>query len=219
MKYQPEPDRRAYHTQAKIQDQYDFTVLLLDTGVRHTEGSTLLWSAVDVVTWETVSIYRSKVYRESVLPISDRLRAILQRRWAESREGALWAYVFPGYDGTKRINKPRGHATLGIRKAITRAGLNRPHLVERYGPFTVHSLRHSFAAKMVQNGMPLHELRDLLGHTTVKTTERYAHLVPNQGAGRMRSILNKTAGEATTSTAVVAAKPTAPASPLAEVSL
>jgi integrase len=39
-----------------------------------------------------------------------------------------------------------------------------------------HDLRHSCASLLVNMGMPLEVIRDILGHTTVKTTERYAHL-------------------------------------------
>jgi site-specific recombinase XerD len=40
----------------------------------------------------------------------------------------------------------------------------------------VHDLRHSFASLLVNSGRTLHELQHILGHTQVKTTQRYAHL-------------------------------------------
>jgi len=39
-----------------------------------------------------------------------------------------------------------------------------------------HDLRHSCASLLINMGVPLEVVRDILGHTTVKTTERYAHL-------------------------------------------
>ena len=39
-----------------------------------------------------------------------------------------------------------------------------------------HSLRHSFASFLVNAGRTLYEVQHLLGHTQVKTTQRYAHL-------------------------------------------
>jgi integrase len=42
----------------------------------------------------------------------------------------------------------------------------------------IHDLRHTCAAWLVSAGVPLAEVRDLLGHSTVKMTERYAHLAP-----------------------------------------
>ena len=44
--------------------------------------------------------------------------------------------------------------------------------------FRIHDLRHTCAAWLVSMGVPLTEVRDLLGHSTVKMTERYAHLAP-----------------------------------------
>jgi len=43
-----------------------------------------------------------------------------------------------------------------------------------------HDLRHRFASRLVQRGMPLHTLRDLLGHRTVLVSLRHAHLAPDQ---------------------------------------
>jgi len=40
----------------------------------------------------------------------------------------------------------------------------------------MHDLRHSFASAMVNEGMTLYDVKQILGHTNIKTTERYAHL-------------------------------------------
>jgi site-specific recombinase XerD len=39
-----------------------------------------------------------------------------------------------------------------------------------------HSLRHSFASNLVQNGVPLYTIKELLGHSSISTTEIYSHL-------------------------------------------
>jgi hypothetical protein len=44
--------------------------------------------------------------------------------------------------------------------------------------FRIHDLRHTCAAWLVSADVSLAEVRDLLGHTTIKMTERYAHLAP-----------------------------------------
>jgi integrase len=42
----------------------------------------------------------------------------------------------------------------------------------------IHDLRHSFASLLINSGRSLYEVQKLLGHTQVKTTQRYAHLAP-----------------------------------------
>jgi integrase len=69
---------------------------------------------------------------------------------------------------------PDGRRITDIKKSFTtacrRAGIE---------DFRVHDLRHTFASWLVMEGAPLTEVRDLLGHTTVRMTERYAHLAPD----------------------------------------
>lgn len=46
--------------------------------------------------------------------------------------------------------------------------------------FRIHDLRHTCAAWLVSAGVPLTDVGDLLGHSTVRMTERYAHLAPER---------------------------------------
>ena len=56
----------------------------------------------------------------------------------------------------------------GFRRAREAAGMSHVHF---------HDLRHSCATILLQLGADLHVVREILGHTSVKTTERYAHVM------------------------------------------
>lgn len=63
-------------------------------------------------------------------------------------------------------------------------------MVERRGAATIRSLRDTFASRMIQRGMTLHELAKSLGHTTTAMTEKYAHLESGDVVDKARLILN-----------------------------
>jgi len=169
----------------KLQDQYDLVVLLLDTGARLGEIRKLTWTSIDVSGFEWLNLWRSKVQNESRLLLPDRSKEILKRRWLRNGNRS---YVFGGYG---KEDKPRTKATSGIRKAICRAGLNSDALVDRYGVFTVHSFRHTFASKMCAGGMGLFALSKILGHADIKTTQRYAHMIVEDASKEAIAILNR----------------------------
>lgn len=52
--------------------------------------------------------------------------------------------------------------------------------------YTVHTIRHSFATHLVDNGTDLHTVKELLGHSTLQTTMQYMHLTTR----RIQGIVN-----------------------------
>ena len=52
-----------------------------------------------------------------------------------------------------------------------------------------HTLRHTFASRLVQNGVSLFEVKELLGHSDFSMTQRYSHLSP-EGLQRVVKILD-----------------------------
>ncbi|HRZ24328.1 MAG TPA: site-specific integrase [Candidatus Contendobacter sp.] len=66
-----------------------------------------------------------------------------------------------------------GERIASIRRSFNTA-CHRAGLVD----FHIHDLRHTCAAWLVSAGVALAAVRDLLGHTSITMTERYAHLAP-----------------------------------------
>lgn len=55
----------------------------------------------------------------------------------------------------------------------------------------VHTLRHTSASRLIQNGMSVYEAREILGHSDIKTTMRYAHLELRQVTSKARDVINR----------------------------
>lgn len=77
------------------------------------------------------------------------------------------------------ILSPRGERP---RSRSLRRALDDAATIAKVEPFRIHDLRHSYSSWIVQAGVPVEELRRLLGHTSIQTTQRYAHLadVPSE---------------------------------------
>ena len=158
--------------QRTMQDAYDLVILLLDTGARYSEIANIDWKAIDLERRE-IHLWRPKVQNEAVLYMTDRVYEVLSRR-AIKRNG-LW--VFENKKGG-----PRGYASQAIRKALRKAGLS---------DCRIHTLRHTHASRLIQNGMSVYEVREILGHTDIKTTMRYAHLERRQVTSKARDVINR----------------------------
>ena len=55
---------------------------------------------------------------------------------------------------------------------------------------TIHTLRHTHATRLIQNGMSVYEVKEILGHSDIKTTMRYAHLEQKVVSSRARDLMD-----------------------------
>jgi len=170
---------------------YDVAVMLLYTGCRYSEVGSIPWSAIDRVERRWVDIYRTKTSNSTVMAMPVRLREVLQRRHASRGNSS---YVFPGYSDDGK-ETPRGTSTMAIRQAIARAGLNAPDLVKRYGRATAHTLRDTYASWLVQRGVSLFKVQELLGHSDTRMTQKYAKLDPRRVADEVAAVFDALALE------------------------
>jgi len=177
------------HLRSARQESHDLLVALAYTGARWSEMAHLTWDRVNFNT-RTIRLWAGKVEKERLVPMADPLRMVLQRRQAT----ATGTLVFPGPGGRVRT-KPSD----AIGEAMDKVGLNEPDTVAKYGRATIHSLRHTFASWLVQNGADLGEVRDALGHSSITTTTRYAHLAKGATMTKLGGILSKIGGKDDTS--------------------
>jgi integrase len=156
-------------------ENYDLTVMLLDTGLRYSEAAKMDWSQVDLDR-KLLYVYRLKDGTPTTLSLTNRLYEVLVRR----RKDVEGEYVFP----TKLTNTNNGWKWMGI--AAKRAGISLTQ-----GNITPHICRHTFATTMVQNGVSLQELQHLLGHSSIEMSLRYAHFQKQDATAKAAAILNK----------------------------
>jgi len=144
----------------------DFVLLGLYTGMRRGEMLGLEWRRVDL---QADLIYLEAPHQKSrkrgSVPLNATARtALLARARFRAEHCPASPWVFCDWRGKRVARITRSFAT-----ACRRAGLE---------DFHPHDLRHTCAAWLVQAGRPLAEIRDMLRHSTIEMTERYAHLAP-----------------------------------------
>ncbi len=181
--FQPPGDSTIFRQR---QDAQDMLIGICLTGGRWSEIAALLWSQVDTKDWTHILLYGWKDREERPVPLPPLAADMLKRRYA-TRSGS---YVFPGAKG----DKPRYGSSRAILRAMDAAGLNADDLVQRHGRATIHSLRHTFASWLIQHGTTIKDVQELLGHASVVTTERYAHLDRTGAVKRARELLGNLTG-------------------------
>jgi integrase len=143
----------------------------LRTGMRQGELRGLQWTSID---WQsgiiTVRYSRCDFARDLLPPKSNRVRFIpVDRELLEalSKRRRDDGYVFQSDRGEPLTGRTIDNR---LRATCRRAGLR---------AIGWHKLRHTFASELARRGVPLNAVQTLLGHSSITTTMRYAHVAPS----------------------------------------
>lgn len=221
IKYLTEEEQEAFLETARTSHNYRQYALLLETGLRTGEMIGLTWDSID---WKnrTLTISKSLEYRHKTriwragppktmksyrtIPLtetayqilkscyderdsrkeSDELSLVLEymdRRTGETKVLVMKDLVFINY----RTGKPNKNSSYDthLYKLCDAAGIRR---------FCMHALRHTYATRAIERGVPPKVLQQLLGHASIKTTmDRYVHVTDDSMAKAVRLFEKKRA--------------------------
>lgn len=149
----------------EIQHYYDhltpMVLLSLNTGIRQGELFALDWRQVDLAQKIlTIEGSTAKAGQTRHIPLNKEAMTVL-KNWQE-QTGANNGLVFKSDNGDKFTNVQTSWEKLRD--------------VAKLEDFRWHDLRHTFASLLVMAGVDLNTVRELLGHSDIKMTLRYAHL-------------------------------------------
>lgn len=147
-------------------------------GLRISEGLRLETSHIQSAR-QVVWIFDGKGAKDRVVPLPQPLHARLRQYWKHERPASETPLLFVAAKGT-----PIHETTL--EKTFTAA--QKEVKFPRHA--TVHTLRHSYATHLLEHGISLRTIQQILGHKSLKTTEVYMH-VTLPGTERLQEVLDR----------------------------
>ena len=137
-----------------LQDLIRFAV---NTGLRIGEIFALCWPSVDLKR-EFLTVFSSKTQKIREIPINSEARKVLEAWWLGKKNEIVFYNPETG--------KPFVDLKFGFAAACERAKIE---------GVTWHTLRHTFASRLVNRGVDIVTVKELLGHSSITVTMRYAH--------------------------------------------
>lgn len=157
--------------QGRLSRLHLFVAIGLDTAARRRAIETLRWEQVDTLRW--LVDFRDREHRgnkrRAAVPVSARLRPVLERALREREAGAEWVLYEPGAIKTSFI---RFAAGLGLEWV------------------TPHVMRHTWATLALRAGAPVWDVAGVLGDTVETVTKVYGHHCPEH----LRAVVDVRAG-------------------------
>jgi len=149
---------------------HDVALLSLFSGLRIGECLSLTWADINLEDGR-IFVKDTKNKRNRHAYITAEIRAMLTSRYQGQPK------TEQVFDSNKILSTTYKTILDNFRLAIGELGMN-DGIIDRRQKLVIHSLRHTFASWLVQMGKPLYTVSRLMGHSSLKMTERYAHLAP-----------------------------------------
>lgn len=133
----------------------NLVIFAINTGMRRGEIFNLTWFDADL-NRNVLNVRQTKTGKDRVIPMNDKVRLMLE----DMPKTNEFVFTSPRTAG-KLIDVKKG-----FRKALENAKIFNLHF---------HDLRHTFATRLADAGVPLSVIAELLGHSDIRMTKRYSH--------------------------------------------
>ena len=148
-------------------------------GLRLNEGLTLKASQIDS-SRRMVLIRNGKRARDRAVPLPQPLLMRLRQYWSEDRPRSATEYLFVAEHGQGPFHETVLQRTLASARKDAKL----------LKPATVHTLRHSYATYLLEHGVSLRAIQQILGHKSMRSTEIYLH-VTQAGMVRVQEVVDR----------------------------
>ncbi len=152
----------------KSNQLHDMALLSLHCGLRAGEIFNLTWGDVDF-NRDTLTLKDTKSSRTRIAFITAQVKAMLQG----IPQGNLNDFVFTNHRGLKVTD-----LSNSFDRAVKAMGLNKG-ISDTRQKLTFHGLRHTYASWLVESGVSIYVVREMLGHASTAMSERYSHVGQN----------------------------------------
>jgi site-specific recombinase XerD len=142
--------------------------LIYSSGLRVSEAAGLKVADVDFD--RRLMVVRGKFDRDRMVPISEVAKAFVQLHLGPRIESPE-AWIFLGLRGPTKGGHLKGTSiSERFRELLRRLEMDKKEI-------STHSLRHSTATHLLENGASVRHVQELLGHTSIESTARYTHVM------------------------------------------